>query len=153
MYNHFKNLNSTNVCSQTWNLDINLNDKLNKALTENEVIKCMKKIKNGKSSGLDNIYPEFIKYLPDSLINVITKFFDRILETTEVPDEWAISIYQPVFEKGNRNDPNNNRGISLSSCLCKLFTALLTERIQNDLEKRNVLGREQAGFRKKHGLY
>ena len=110
MYNHFKNLNSTNVCSQTFHSDINVNDELNKAFTENEVTKCIKKIKNGKSAGLDNIYPEFIKYIPDSLINVITKFFNRILETTEVPDDWAISIYQPVFKKGNRNDPNNYRG-------------------------------------------
>ena len=108
-------------------------------------------MKNGESAGLDNIYPEFIKYIPDSLIKVKTKFFNRILETTEVLDEWAISIYQPVFKKGNRNDPNNYRGISLSSCLCNLFPALLTERIQNDLEKKNVLGREQAGFRKNMG--
>ena len=136
MYNHFKSLNSTNVCSQICHLDNNVNDELNKAFTENEVIKCMKKMKNGKSAGLDNIYPEFIKYIPDSLIKVITKFFNRILETTGVPDEWAISIYQPVFKKGNRINPNNYRGISLSSCLCKLFTALLTERIQIDLEKR-----------------
>ena len=103
---------------------------------------------NGKLAGLDNIYPEFIKSIPDSLIKVMTKFFNRIQETTEVPDEWAISIYQPVFKKGNRNDPNNYMGISLPSCLCKLFTALLNERIQSDLDERNVVGREQVGFRK-----
>ena len=65
MYNHFENLNSTNVCSETCYLDLNVIDELNKAFTENEVTKCMKKIKNGRSAGLDNIYPEFIKYIPD----------------------------------------------------------------------------------------
>ena len=124
---------------------------MNNAFTENEVNECMKKIKHGKSAGLNNIYPESIKYIPDSIIKVITKFFNQIPERTEVPDEWAISIYQPVSEKGKRNDPNNYRGISLSSCLCKLFKALLAERIQNDLEKRNVLCREQAGVRKNMG--
>ena len=84
-------------------------------------------------------------------MKAIFKFLNRILETTELPDKGAVSIYQPVFKNGNRNDPNNYRGISLSSCLCKLFTALLTERIQNDLEKRNVLGRGQAGFRNNMG--
>ena len=48
-------------------------------------------------------------------------------------------------------DPNNYRGISLASCVCKLFTSVLTERIQKDLEKRDVLGLEQAGFRKNIG--
>ena len=65
MYNHFENLNSTNVCSETCYLDLNVIDELNKAFTENEVTKSMKKIKNGRSAGLDNIYPEFIKYIPD----------------------------------------------------------------------------------------
>ena len=45
-------------------------------------------------------------------------------------------------------DPNNYRGISLASCVCKLFTSVLTERIQKDQEKRDVLGLEQAAFRK-----
>ena len=48
-------------------------------------------------------------------------------------------------------DPNNYRGISLTSCVCKLFTSVLTESIQKDLEKRDVLGLEQAGFRKNTG--
>ena len=122
---------------------------MNNAFTENEVNECMKKNRHGKSAGLNNIYPESIKYIPDSLIKVINKFFNQIPETTEVPDEWAISIYQPVSEKGKRNDLNNYRGISLSSCLCKLFKVLLAERIQNDLEKKNVLCSEQAGVRKK----
>ena len=78
---------------------MNVNDKLNNAFTENEVIKCMKKMKNDKSAGLDKIHPEFFDYIPDSLIKVITKFFNRILETTEVPDEWVISIYQHVLQK------------------------------------------------------
>ena len=130
-----------------------INHDLSKAFTENEVNKCLKKMNNGKSAGLDKIYPEFIESILDSLIKVMTKFFNRIQETTEVPDEWAISIYQPVFKKGNRNDPNNYMGISLSSCLCKLFTALLTEMIQSDLDERNMVGREQVGFRKKYELY
>ena len=45
-------------------------------------------------------------------------------------------------------DPNHYRGKSLASCVCKLFKSVLTERIQKDLEKRDVLGLEQAGFRK-----
>ena len=61
LYNHFKILNSTNVCSETCYLDINVNDELNNAFTESEVNECMKKIKHGKSAGLNDIYPESIK--------------------------------------------------------------------------------------------
>ena len=48
--------------------DKNVNDELNKAFTENEVIKYLKKMKKGKSAVLDNVCQEFIKYIPDSLI-------------------------------------------------------------------------------------
>ena len=37
-------------------------------------------------------------------------------------------------------DSNNYRGISVASFVCKLFTSVLTERIQKDLAKRDVLG-------------
>ena len=47
---------------------------------------------------------------------------------------------------------NNYRGISLARCVCKLFTSVLTERIQKDIEQKEVLGREQADFRKKYWM-
>ena len=49
----------------------------------------MKKIKNGKSAGLDGIYPEFIKYVPDELVLMITTFFNKILDIG--------IVYQPIF--------------------------------------------------------
>ena len=62
-------------------------------ITESEVRSCTKKIKNGKSAGLDDIYPEFIKYVPDELILMMTTFFNKILDIGMVPDHWATSKY------------------------------------------------------------
>ena len=59
--------------------------------------------------------------------------------------------YTSRFSKKGNMDPNIYRGISLTSCVCKLFTSVLTERIQKDLEKRDVLGFEPSGFRKNTG--
>ena len=47
-------------------------------------------------------------------------------------------------------DPNNYRGMTLNSCLGKLFCHVLNERITNHLEGRSFIGKEQAGFRKNH---
>ena len=46
---------------------------------------------------------------------------------------------------------NNCRRKSLANCLCKLFTSLLAERMQKDLESKQALGIEQAGFRESMG--
>ena len=45
-------------------------------------------------------------------------------------------------------DPNNYRGISPARCVCKRFISVPTEKIQKDLEKRDVFSFEEAGFRK-----
>ena len=155
-FEHFKSLNSASNASQfnsATGADSNNehNDDINKMFTELEVQNCLRKIKNGKSAGLDNVFPEFIKYIPDSLTKIITLFFNKILDTGEVPDDWAVSVYQPIYKKGDKTNPNNYRGVSLASCMCKLFTAILAQRIEANVEKRDVLGNEQAGFRKNIG--
>ena len=43
--------------------------------------------------------------------------------------------------------PDNYRGITLLSCLGKLFTSILNNRLTVFLEQNNLLGEEQAGFR------
>ena len=56
----------------------------------------------------------------------------------------------PVYKnKADRSDPNNYRGITLISCACKMFTSLISCRISKYVENFQILGNEQAGFRKK----
>ena len=74
------------------------------------------KIKNGKSAGLDDINPEFINYVPDERIHMITTFFNKILDIGIVPDDSATSIYQPISKKG-KNGPHQLPGY-ISSQLC-----------------------------------
>ena len=52
--------------------------------------------------------------------------------------------------KGDINDVNNYRGITLLSCMGKLFTSILNSRLYTYLTSENILGNEQAGFRPKH---
>ena len=89
LYDHFKYLNNALEAPQDF-VNINdVNDDLNVPITESEVRSCMKKIKNGKSAGLDGIYPEFIKYVPDELVLMITTFFNKVLDIG--------IVYQPIF--------------------------------------------------------
>ena len=45
-------------------------------------------------------------------------------------------------------DPENYRQITLLSCLGKLFSAVLNERLNNFLSENCILFENQAGFRK-----
>ena len=52
--------------------------------------------------------------------------------------------------KSNADDPNNYRGITLLSCVGKLFTGILNVRLNVFCEVFNILSENQAGFRKRH---
>ena len=47
-------------------------------------------------------------------------------------------------------DPNNFRGVSLINTICKMFTSILTSRLDKWTEKYNVLHESQAGFRQQY---
>ena len=60
-------------------------------------------------------------------------------------------IILPLYKgKGNKQDCNNYRGITLLSCVGKLFTSILNERLSYFIESNNILSENQAGFRKGH---
>ena len=78
----------------------------------------------------------------------ITAFFQVVLDTGIIPTDWSIGIIMPLYKnKGPVDDPDNYRGITLLSCLGKLFTAVINERLTMFLESSGTIGDEQAGFR------
>ncbi len=65
----------------------------------------------------------------------------------EVPDQWKKAVIVPLHEgKGNKEECNNYRGISLLSMPGKIYGRILTERLMQVTEKK--VGDEQGGFRK-----
>ena len=65
-----------------------MNVTIKKSFSAEEICCCLKKIKNGKSGGHDDIFPEF-KYAPEKMVVVITKLLYAILDRGEVPDDLA----------------------------------------------------------------
>lgn len=68
-----------------------------------------------------------------------------------VPSEWQKSIIKPIPKCPNADPrvPMNYRGISLLSCVCKLYSSILNERLVFYLESCNLSAEEQNGFRRK----
>jgi hypothetical protein len=78
---------------------------------------------------------------------VIVKLCNKVLQNGNFPKVWNLSCISSIFKSGNPNDCNNYRGICVSSCLGKLFTSLIQNRLTNVLEKQNLLSVDQGGFR------
>ena len=82
------------------------------------------------------------------MLKVLVKLFNVVLDSGFVPTEWCIGIIVPIYKnKGQDTNPDHYRGITLLSCLGKLFTSILNQRITQFFEAEQVIGEEQAGFR------
>ena len=139
LYDHFKTLNESpdtnRVNFDPNNISIQGEGILNDDFTETEMNKLVKKLKNNKSNGIDNVINEFIKYSPSEYKLLILKLFNTVLKTGLMPKDWLTSFISPAFKnKGSKSDPNNYRGISLISCIGKLFTALINYRVTQFVE-------------------
>ena len=156
LHSFFKTLNSDREKSNEGiNLQHNpedLNDinvELNQPISQNEVLKAIKDLKNNKSPGPHSILNEHIKSTVNLLLPIYTQLFNTILDTGIFPESWALGDILPIYQnKGNMKLPENYRPITLLSCLGKLFAAVLNNRLSNYVEKYEIICHNQAGFRK-----
>ena len=112
-------------------------------------MKAIKELKCNKAHGIDGVLNEYIKYTADLMIDIWVKLFNRILDSGEIPSDWSTGIIITLYKgKGSQLDPNNYRGITLLSCVGKLFTSILNNRLNAFLNVYGVLNENQAGFRK-----
>ena len=64
------------------------------------------------------------------MIDVYIELFNIIFETGILPDSWLVCYIRPIYKnKGDKLDPNNFKPITILSCVSKLFTANLNERL------------------------
>ena len=67
---------------------------------------------------------------------------------------WSIGYIVPVHKKGNVNDPSNYRGITISSCLGKLFALIMKNRLKTYILENQIIPKCQIGFIKhKHTFF
>ena len=67
-------------------------DMLNSPISEDEVKKAVKRLKNGKACGEDKILNEMIKAFSETHMGVLTKIFNIVLQSGHMPHEWVIGI-------------------------------------------------------------
>ena len=128
-----------------------INVELKKTFSCEVVRGSLQNLKCGKSAGQDMIFPEFLKYVTGNLFEVLDSFYNPVSCTGIVPDDWVLSFISPIHKKGPMTDTNNYQKISLNNCIRKVFSSLISTRIEHYLDLTNRIGSEQAGFRKRNG--
>jgi len=112
----------------------------------------LNKCKNGKaSSPADDILNKYLKCTKHIMLPIYKSLFNLILDTGVIPECWSMGFILPIFKgKGSHTEPNNYRPITILSCLGKLFTSVLNERLVQFNSLQNIINENQAGFRKSY---
>ena len=130
-------------------LMIHITSILNGQITENEILQAVSKLKNNKAPGYDKLCNEYICTSVSCVLPLYVDFFNLIYDSGIVPEEWLIGIIKPIYKnKGDPTLPENYRPITLLSCLGKLFTSILCERLNIFSESVELITEAQTGFRK-----
>jgi len=90
-----------------------------------EVELAIAKLKSHKSPVIDQIPAELIKAGGGKICYEIHKLIISVWNKEELSEEWKESVIVPIYEKGDRTDCSNYRGISLLSTMYKILSNML----------------------------
>ena len=110
-----------------------------------EVEEAVKLMKKGKAAGSDNIPAELVHAGEKALIDTLHIIFHKIWETVQWPTQWTQSLMISVPKKGNLQQCNNYRTISLICHSSKVMLGIILNGLRPQAEK--IIAIEQAGFR------
>ena len=102
---------------------------------------------------MDIVFNEIISPLIDNYPKLVLKLFNRILSTKDVTPDWVTGHVVSIHEDGSKIDYKNYRGITLVSCLGKLFLSILDTRRLPYIIKNNILRPNQLGFVPRNRTY
>ena len=113
--------------------------------TLREVEAEIRKLRNFKAPGTDNIPGELFKNGSNALYMEMHELIRRIWDDEELPEEWKTSILCPIYKKGDKLECGNYRGIALLNIAYKIFANILYQRLHPYME--STVGEYQSGFR------
>ena len=154
---YFKNkiekiMTETKVDENVYNGKRKLNCLDENFMTRNEVLAAVKTLSIKNCEGHDRIPQRFLVDGIDILIGPLSHLFSKIYDTKNIPQQWLISKINPLHKKGNQKEIENYRPIANLCSASKIFEKLILIKIQKleALNKINLTGKPQHGFKRKH---
>ena len=111
----------------------------------------MDKIKSNKAPGFDQITIEHIKYAHPSIVVILTRLFNIMINTGIVPDDFGTGITTPIPKfHGNKKNvtADDYRGITICPVISKIFEHCLLKHFEHI-----KTSDRQFGFKKNVGCY
>jgi hypothetical protein len=115
---------------------------------EDEIRACLKSKHNLSALGLDGVGYLHLKFGGDPMIKFLSLIFGDCVAERKVPQTWKSSRTVLLYKKGSEMEMKNGRPISITCCVYRLFTAMITKWIQDQhsSNRLQIFSRSQKGF-------
>ena len=114
-------------------------------ITMKEMKKTIRKLKRRKAAGPDKMPNEVLMEADDATLEIYTRIFNTILQNKQIPMKWREGSITKIYKgKGEKGKCSNERGITVSSNIGKVYERIINDR---SLEKVNIT-HAQAGGKK-----
>ena len=114
-------------------------------ISNQQIIAALKKTKNSKALGPDNLSPLMLKKIGPNAINYLANLFNNVVAQAIIPPKWKVGRIIPILKPNKPADQGASyRPISLLSPLAKLLESV----ILTPLNAAIPLADHQHGFRK-----
>jgi len=151
----YKNLYTSNKTVENHNIYLNettfdhiLTDTEGNAcegpISINECLLAINGMKTNKSPGLDGLTVEFYQKISNQISPLLHKSICQSYDKGELTRSQKQSIFSLIFKKGNPEDLENWRPISLLNVDYKIIARVLALRLQNVLP--SIISMDQQGF-------
>lgn len=117
--------------------------------TERELAQAIKAMKNGKAPGPDGVTVEAVKIFHQACPEKMLEMFNKMLVRGKFPTEWKTARVVLLPKKGrDLNLSSGYRPICLINTIGKLYERLLLNRLQEELDEKDLISENQHGFRR-----
>ena len=115
-----------------------------------KVFNTLKKLKNGKSTGLFHMPNKALNIAKDLIATSLADIFNACIETEVFTDDLKISKVMPTFKSERKDDLNDYRPITLLPTVARVMERLIYKQIYDYFNTEKLLNKNQWGFRSLH---
>ncbi|XP_074393977.1 triadin isoform X7 [Zonotrichia albicollis] len=108
----------------------------------------LRNLKVYKSMGPDKILPWVLKELAEEVAMPLSNIFEKSWQSGGVPTALKKGNIMPIFKKGDKEEPGNDRSVSLPPVSGKIMEKLLLETLLRHKEHNEMTGNSQYGMTK-----